>query len=373
MARGEAAAPADGLPPLYARWMRELLGGPLPAETRATCGDCAMLPRTADPAGTDYFFTPQIKCCTYLPELANFLTGRILRDTDPASAEGRATVERRLSAGVGVTPLGLGQPASYLLWYNNSAASFGRARALRCPHYLEEGGRCGVWRHRESTCATWFCKHDRGAVGRQFWREGLHRLLKAVEGALARWCVLELDPGSAALVRLVETTESGETIDEGQLDGAVDPRTYRTLWGRWAGREREFFEACAARVDDLGWEEVAGICGPDVRLFARLTREAYGQLHRHDVAPALRCGTFRVIWLRANTARLSTYSDFDPIDVPAPVLGALQYFEAQPTGQALHAIAEQEGFTLEPALIRKLTDFGVLVPATGRDDRRGPV
>ena len=40
----------------------------------------------------DLQFEPSTKCCTFLPELPNFLVGAMLADTDPAAAEGRASV-----------------------------------------------------------------------------------------------------------------------------------------------------------------------------------------------------------------------------------------------------------------------------------------
>src|SRR5215813_7928721 len=91
---------ASALPPLYATWMEQLLTGPIPPETGATCSDCVMLAKEPHPpTGSAHFFNPRTKCCTYLPELPNFLVGRILADSDPQSAAGRATVEARLQAG----------------------------------------------------------------------------------------------------------------------------------------------------------------------------------------------------------------------------------------------------------------------------------
>ena len=87
-------------------------------------------------------------------------------------AAGRATLETRLASRVAVTPIGVGRSPTFQVLYDHvgEATGFGRSRSIRCPHYLEEGcGLCGIWRHRESTCATWFCKHVRGGVGKRFW------------------------------------------------------------------------------------------------------------------------------------------------------------------------------------------------------------
>src|SRR5437763_2749230 len=137
--------PVASLPPLYAGWLDALLGGPIPAETKATCHDCAMLAAPGQPAREGFFFNPSTKCCTYTPDLPNFLVGDILADEDPAQAAGRAQVEVSLQS-INCTPRGLHRPATAHLLYRVGADTFfGRARALRCPYYLEEGGSCGIW------------------------------------------------------------------------------------------------------------------------------------------------------------------------------------------------------------------------------------
>jgi hypothetical protein len=159
------------LPPLYAAWVEDLLGGSIPPETRATCHDCAMCEDGADYQAPDSkFFNPVTKCCTYLPEISNFLTGQILADDDPAITKGRASIEARINAGVAVTPLGLGRNQRYALLYDNMDVQvFGRAQSLRCPHYIDEqGGLCGIWKYRNSVCSTWFCRHVRGVAGESF-------------------------------------------------------------------------------------------------------------------------------------------------------------------------------------------------------------
>jgi hypothetical protein len=141
--------------------------GRLPAETDATCQDCAMC---AEPGRTPLpglaFFKPDTKCCIYVPGLRNFLVGLILQDDDPRFAAGRATVEARLDARVSVTPVGISPlPVQTALYRLEGTQAFGQDRTLRCPHYLDEaGGQCGIWRYRNGICATWFCKHTRGPV-----------------------------------------------------------------------------------------------------------------------------------------------------------------------------------------------------------------
>jgi hypothetical protein len=127
--------PGASLPPLYAKWMASLLGGPAPSGTRATSADCAMCApeEAAEPA--TLYFSPRTKCCTYQPALANFLVGQALEDKDLAFSAGRATLERRIAGVIGVTPLGLETPAKYELLYRHGSVGFGRAESAGQPVY----------------------------------------------------------------------------------------------------------------------------------------------------------------------------------------------------------------------------------------------
>jgi hypothetical protein len=359
-------AESEPLPGLYAKWITELLGGGIPRESRATCGSCAMCAREGqESASASYFFDPVVKCCSYVPDLHNFLVGRILSDTDPAAQHGRATVQKRIADAVGITPVGLKQPPVYALLYKRSSDAFGRNRTLRCPHYLEDGNLCGIWRNRESTCATWFCKHLRGHVGYTFWRDSLHPLLKAVEQDLAHWCVLQLGCGTDALRDLVDSgawTSGAEAITSDALDNRVDQKAYARIWGKWRGREHEFFCRCGELVSPLSWADVLAICGPTTRAYAQLTQEAYGRLTSDDIPSNLTVGRFEVLQVKRAVTRVNTYNNFDPLDVPNTVMELLPYFDGRLVVDALAAIADERGMSLDTALVRKMVDFKLLVP-----------
>ena len=225
--------------PLQRRWMDELVG-PVPKETSATCGSCVKLAPAGTQPGPEHYH-PDSKCCTYLPMLHNFLVGALLADRDPAVSEGKFTVEARIDAGRAVTPLGLYATEEYLARYD-AGARFGKDVSLRCPHYLvHRGGDCGVWKHRESTCSAWYCRHDRGETGRAFWRDGAAPLLRAAELALAKWCA--------------------EYLGAGERE-----------WGRWEGQPRALYAAAAPIAANLSWAEVEAIGGDEVRRLAGETR-----------------------------------------------------------------------------------------------------
>ncbi len=368
----EESAPVAALPPLYARWVNSLLGAPIPAERHATCDACAMCrPQEAadseSPGQNGYYYDAGTKCCTYTPILPNFLVGRILADRDAAMAGGRASVLDRVKAGIAVTPLGVGRPPGYAALYEKGEDTFGRSAALRCPHYVETTGNCGIWRHRESVCSTWFCKHVRGQVGHAFWRDALLPLLQAVEGAVAKWCVLELDIGPDALDRLaVDPAWSGRAapLTAAALDLKADETAQGQIWGAWRGREFEFYRLCGERVEALRWDDALALTGIEGRVLATRTRRAFDRLMSGTVPEPLTVGEINITAMGAETSRIVTYSASDPLDVSNVVLALLPFFDGRSTENVLADIAGRTGVALEIDLVRKLADFNILQPKT---------
>jgi hypothetical protein len=343
------------LPPLYAGWVRELLGGLPPREIDATCDRCAMVSANPDRQG----FDPGVKCCSYMPELYNFLAGGILTEDDPTLAAGRASVRERIARRTGVTPLGLTKPRSYLLLYDSGGdLAFGRSKALLCPHFLDDG-RCGVWRHREASCATWYCKFVRGQVGRAFWTS-LLRMLVLVERALAWWCVqrLELPPCTlAALDGLVRPAR--RSLDPSDLDRSA-PADYDTLWGGWAGREEELYRACAARVQGMAWRDAVALAGVEAEVAAAIVRDNYAALRSDALPERVAVGAFQLAALDAERCHIRGYSNYDPIELPTAVLDVLARFDGRPVDDVIAELGG-EGVEIERALVRRLVDLGVLV------------
>lgn len=363
------------LPPLYATWLADLLPpGGLPRERRATCDDCAMCTKadgTLPTAGAT--FRPDVKCCVFVPRLASFLVGRILRDDDPSpvAVEGRASVERRLAARVGVGPLGLDRPPGQDLVHRHAAGAFGQALGLRCPHYVDQGGgRCGIWRHREATCTTWFCQFVRGREGFEAWH-AVRALLQVVEREVARWCALEAGIDAEVLAALLPGGPDDAAPPAGApweqlVDGRVDDRSWRWAWGPWAGREREFFLEAARRADGLAWPDVLALGGTELRARAEVVRRAASRHVRPATPTRLAAGRFQVVATRADGGlRVVTHSTFDAIDLPAPLLPLLARFDGRRTGEVLAELKQACNAELAPDFLRQLVDWGVLVPATG--------
>ncbi len=344
-----------GMPVLQAGWLAELLDGPIPAETSATCDRCAMV--SSEPG---VGFHPSSKCCTYTPELHNFLVGGVLAE----DGDGSASVRARIASKIGVTPLGLHRPRKHLVLYDDAGPeSFGRSFALRCPHYLEDG-RCGVWRHREATCATWFCKVVRGEVGARFWH-ALHRLLATVERSLAWWCVEQLRVPARALEQLLQERESSQLrkqrLQSSELDG-LPPESYARLWGDWLGREDLYYRECARLVAPLRWPDVLAQSGSMVRSAAAIVQLRFAELTSHELPVRLVAGTFRVIGFGPDACRIIAYNEHDPVEIPSALLEILPRFDGRTTEEILQDLATND-IDVEIALLRRLVDLGVLVAA----------
>lgn len=368
------APPAALLPPLFATWMSELLGGPIPAESTATCDDCAMC-RTSDRMLTAHAktFRPDVKCCSYMPHLPNFAVGGVLIDSSAEGVVGRATVQQRIDAKIGVSPIGLDMSPPYGVLYASSRHdAFGVSRALRCPHYVDEGGRCGIWRYRNSVCSTYHCKFVRGSVGRAFWIR-LYQLLAEVESNLERWCVSELQLGEEVLRQLIKldswTHTDGPRLTAAALDGECDPAMYRRLWGdRWFGHERDFYIASCRLAESLSWTDMEAIGGAKLGLYSRVTRDAYNQLMDWHVPDPLKCGDFSARVAQPGFVALQAYSAQDQLLVPQAFLTALSLFDGErPTARVIETLRDR-GVTLSVAFVRRLVDFAVLVPSTHVQD-----
>jgi hypothetical protein len=349
MMAGMFTPEGSGFPPLTERWLLSLLGGAIPTEPRTTCGACPMV------AGDDLpseRFDPRTKCCTFFPNLASHQVGGLLLDDDPGMAHGKALVAERVREGAGVSPYGLGRPEIFVRLYRMEA-SFGHARGLRCPYYIDaDGGMCGVWRHRESTCAMWFCKHERGRVGHTFW-DAVRALMTLVERRLAVVIGLELGIDRGALIALENTPF--------ELSRAEHPDHYAALWGPWAGREAEYFMECARRVAPLSWDEVRARCGGIIDDEVQAVEAMLRHLHDTELPPTAQLVRHEQLGADRTRVRLRTFSSFDPLDVPVAVAHALAYFDGGPIARAVERAAA-EGVELDEPLVRKLLDFEVLEP-----------
>ncbi len=346
--------------------MEKLLGGDIPAETKATCDDCAMCdkgPETSVPDG--YYFKPDVKCWSYVPYLPNVRIGGVLSDQDPSLATGKERIRQRIQARKAVTPFGMGQPPGYDRKYRKEWATFGRNRSLICPFFVDEGGgKCSVWKYRESTCTTWFCKFVRGKTGHEFWKS-LQHLLHWIEKALSRWCAKELKLDSPGLRRVFTGSGKDRGIDGPfrmfQLNEEGNAERHREVWGNWNGREEEFYRESARLAAELSWTQVVEITGQQTAYTAMVVQEAYRKLVSREIPVDIRLGSFRKDPLEPGKWQIITHSPIDPVAMPQDILDLLvRFFDGRSTQEALDTMLEEENTQFSEDLLHQLIDWGIL-------------
>ncbi len=333
-------------------------GAEIPREENATCGDCAMLPPPGVASTGRHLFSPSTRCCTYVPELANFLVGAAL--TDASRPEGAASLRARMAGGANVSPLGLLQGADFLSRYDASPERFGRDESLLCPHF--DDGRCLVWPHRESTCATWFCKHTRGAVSKAFWNR-FQQLMRAVERLLARHCAVEvgIPPEGLALLQPMYAADGGRRLhDVVPVVDALDASAYGRLWGPWAGREEQFFIECARLVEPMRWSDVLTATGSEVRALAPVVRLALSRTKEEAAPSRVALGSMQVVGMTPDAVRVQGCSFLDPLEVPRALFDVLHHFDGRALDEAIAAASEAAGEPVPVGAVRMLVDFGIL-------------
>ena len=121
--------------------------------------------------------------------------------------------------------------------------------------------------------------------------------------------------------------------------------------------------ACAKLVESLTWTDVAAGTGPTVRAAAQLAKQAYGRYMIDEPPARLKVGPFRVMQMRSNAAVITTYSGFDPIELPVGLLQLLPLFDGRRVDQVVEEIQQQYDVEIDSGLIRRLIDFEVLIPA----------
>jgi hypothetical protein len=249
---------------------------------------------------------------------------------------------------------------------------FGSNEEYSCPHQLrDQTGLCGIWKHRNSTCSTWFCKHDRGQIGRDFW-DALQTLLADIERILSCWCVIELDIGDDALSLLFPVTKKKNwKAIENRVDKLaltpVPEEIYRQAWGSFIGCEEDFYIECGKRVNDLSWSDILEISGPELKIAERRLISAQQVLKSKELPEYIELGGYTAVNPTPNTIRITGYSPYCPYDFPVEismglVMMGLGIKGPQKLQDVIARIQEMSPINIDTELQWALIESGVLIP-----------
>tara|TARA_B100001750_G_scaffold98045_1_gene77653 strand:+ start:1323 stop:2357 length:1035 start_codon:yes stop_codon:yes gene_type:complete len=330
------------LPPMARSWVRAALDpSRVPRERRADCSACPMVDEA------EKSFLSDVRCCTYEPVLANFQVGAYFREGSSWLEAGRRRLSARIAARAGVTPLGIDRPPAYPLWLAADESRFGRDASLRCGYLdaSDESHRCTVHEARNAVCATWFCKHERGAVGGRFWL-AMRAFLAAAETALAHHCLTELAVSPEALLAL--------TLEQDQPYQEPPAALYAALWGEHRFREQHFYAACHELVSAMPAERVLELGGPVVDRHRRALLAAATRLEDPSVPEQVVLGPRLDRTERGDHVALRPYRDSDPLVLERSTLVDVAACDGRSGIDAER--------TLGARRLRVLLDHEVLVP-----------
>jgi hypothetical protein len=350
--------------PLYASLFASpgVFDRPAIVEQRATCDTCSMCDHgQLAPVEMDYF-RPDAKCCTYYPSIANYLVGAILADTGEELAEGRRRMREKIASGIGVTPYYLAAPRKYNLLYlaARGSGAFGRTKALLCPYFdVENNGRCTVWRYREAVCSTYFCKYNDGKPGWDFWNT-LKGYLNHVEITLARATAATVDP-EVIQPNLEPHVLSLEDLE----DRAPKEAEYARWWGKWVGREEEFYIACYEHARKVKPAEFAQNVDdtPQGRRYNAELEARYEAIHAKTVLPTslVRAHGMKTRHAGANVV-VTSYNPYDAFSLERELYEVLGMFDGTQTlAENLERLDKEHDIQLAPELLQYLYTHGVVV------------
>lgn len=310
------------LHPVFVALLPELGKLELEPEARADCTSCVMLPeRFGSTAHHPWAFNPITRCCTYHPELPNFLVGRALQ----RGGQGADRIRERLLDVSGVSAWGIMPSDGFRASRAASTVGFGRDPAMRCPFWVGGTHTCGVWHDRNAVCRTWFCKHGQGVVALARWT-ALRKALTLMERRLAELCV-----------------QAGEPPD-----GADGPEA----WEAW-------FVACAERVDSLSTEELGALRTAELHEVKRQLMACMNVPAPYlpdVVVPVIR----RYVTTPAGLG-LEGYSSYDGIEVDPRIVHFFAALDGQQSWrQALEHTRDACGNTVDEALVRELHRVDIL-------------
>ena len=244
------------IPEIYRDIFPSFFSKNIDTEMLADCNDCVMLPGKNGVSGQDYF-SEETKCCTYFPYIPNYMAGLIL--SAKKFPEGKKIIRQMIAAGSGITPKGIMPGKKYLHLYELSRKkSFGKNASLKCPFYQSEKGMCAVWEGRGAVCSGFFCRHMRGADGENFWN-AVKKYLQVSEQVLARYSIFFLDgiPENLPATPPDPWSWSVDELDEKK------PDNYKEIWGKWEGKEEQFYIGAYELVKKLDRKKFESLMGID--------------------------------------------------------------------------------------------------------------
>lgn len=271
-------------------------------------------------------FEPSVRCCTYRPSLWNFQIGGILANPDRVRQRGVMSTMARVESDEAY-PVGFERRDVDHKAYEDAvdAGRFGQDTSLRCPHYIVSDGACGIHAFRNARCSTWHCRHERGQLGRGYWR-AIEHLLCGIEETLAMKALAELD-------------------------------AHPVTWAEGVDREA-FFISCWELVSTWSWNDLEP--SDKLQQHLQVARRATRGIRRPLPPPdKLHVRNPRVLIDEGDDVWVRGYSSFDPVLIPTRLWRFLGVLEGRTVEEARDELAPI-GVSLDDEVVARLREWGVL-------------
>ena len=215
-------------------------------------------------------FNEKTKCCTYIPNIPNYLVGNILSEDNILAQTGKERITNTIDKRIDVTPKGIAPPKIFGLLYDKFKKNgFGHSDKFVCPYYESESGNCTVWKYRTSDCSTYFCKYISNEKGKEFWQH-LLRYLKHTEQSLIDYVLLKFNFENTILFGI------SEELSVEEIDGkAISEEDYRRNWKDSKMNEKDFFIEAYELIRSLNKDEFISIVGTKGNIFLKRLEYSY--------------------------------------------------------------------------------------------------
>ncbi|MFC1508685.1 hypothetical protein ACFL60_03245 [Candidatus Omnitrophota bacterium] len=269
----------DRFPVIYSSFLPEFFNNPIHREELADCTACPMClkPGESREPGRKYY-SPETKCCTYYPNIPNYLVGAILSDKSPDYDEGRLRIQERIRNHIAATPQGLLEPFDYYQRFAKKAVKgFGMNTSLLCPYYNRTNGKCSVWMIRTSVCLSFLCRTMGHEYGDDFWFANRMYFLH-LENTLAYYALYKMDFDPLNIMNYSIKSNGDEPIPKPAGEGKKPDsmgKTYETLWEKWAGKEEDLYRETFRIIANLTPEDFDSITDIKLTLLLKNIKKKY--------------------------------------------------------------------------------------------------
>ncbi len=258
----------------------------------------------------------------------------------------RDRIKRKLGEPYGVSS----PPDLRALYESMESGNIKVNEKLRCEFYNNNGaGSCGIWYYRDAVCSMFFCKHDHGADGKDFWAKS-KEYLEFAEDQLSRYAAYRIDPN---LYYRAEARLQDEELEQ----------SYEEMWGDFAGDEENFYRQCFQIISALNATDFQRIMGLEGMVLLDELEQCFRKL-----GPIAKANAFilskqtHTIDLDDQTIAVSGHSNADYLSMPRKEWVALNSLSLKETSDvAVARIQSSFGVSLSPSRLEQLQRYRIIL------------